>query len=535
MSNPKKVIFVGLDSAEPDLLLRWSDEGILPTFRALQEKGIWASTFNPPRIYSGAVWPSFNTGVVPSRHGRYFYTKLDGYRIRGLRPTDNNFPPFWSVLNDHGKRIALIDIPYAEPLNNLKGIQVVDWCVHDRTLVPEHQRYEVQNETVSEYTDYAASDLYTYPASLASEVLKFGKNREGPAAELSGRSLAAFRAFRDRLIERIEAKTKFSVYCLDREPWDLFMTVFHEAHDVLHECWHIHDPNHPEHDPEMARVLGNPVKDIYVALDRAIATILDRADEETLVIVLSSHGMGPECDGNQMLDLVLSRLEGTPRPTELSTVNLLNRAWSSIPPSIRTALSPLRNRVRRKVYEALVHPTRRKRKCFAIPTNTYCGGVRINLVGREPKGKIHPGQGYEEFCETLKRDLLDLVDADTGEPAVRAVLSYEEMFPRDIYTEDLYTGGFKGDRADLLVDWAKRSFRALKSSKIGVIERTTHSSRKGNHKDAGLFYAFGPGVQQGRLPNRVPVIDLAPTIAAVFGLTLPDVDGSSLSALIGRP
>ena len=124
------------------------------------------------------------------------------------------------------------------------------------------------------------------------------------------------------------------------------------------------------------------------------------------------------------------------------------------------------------------------------------------------------------------------MDADTSERAVRAVVRYEDMFPRDVYTEDLHTGEFLGDRADLLVDWTKRSFRALKSPKIGTIENTNQSSRTGDHKDVGLFIAFSQHMQPGRLPNRVRVIDVAPTIASILGVPLPDVDGAPLSALV---
>lgn len=532
MSGPVKVIFIGLDGAEPELILRWSDEGVLPTFRSLRENGIWALTHNPPRIYNGAVWPSLNTGVIPARHGRYFYTKLEGYHVRGLRPTEVTHRPFWDFLTHEGKRVALIDVPYAAPADDLNGIQVVDWLVHDRSLVPEDQRISEIDGTVAEYSDFSTPKIYTHPEFLASEVLKFGINREVPACELSGRSKSAFKSFRTRLIERIKAKADFSIRSLEKGPWDLFMTVFHEAHDVGHECWHIHDPDHPDHDPEYASEIGDPVKDVYVAIDKAIGRVLEHAGPEATAIVYSSHGMGPVLDGNSMLDLVLSHLEEGPTPKGLTMVEVLNRTWGAIPPSLRTALSPLRNRVRKKVHEALVEPTRERRKCFAIPTNAFCGGVRVNLVGREPHGRIHPGKEYDDFCEVLKEDLLEIVDADTSERAVRAVVRYEDMFPRDVYTENIHTGEYPGDRADFLVDWTKRSFRALKSPKIGTIENTNQSSRTGDHKDVGLFVAFSQHMQPGRLPNRVRVIDIAPTIASILEVPLPDVDGAPLSALV---
>lgn len=533
-SHAAKVLLISFDTADPKLVEKWMDDGELPVFQGLRTNGLWAKTENPPRIYSGAAWPSFNTGLVPAHHGRYFYARLDGYRVHGYRPIATKGEPFWRSLSEQGKRVALIDIPYANAEESVNGIQIIDWLVHDRTLVPESQVHFDGDVKVSDYNDFAPPFIYCYPPELEKEVLEYGENRQVPAGELSGRSTAAFRRFEAGLVERITAKTNFCLDRLNREPWDLFMVCYHEPHDVGHECWHIHDSDHPGHDEEQAAVLGDPILTTYKALDDSVGRLIEQADDDTLVIVYSSHGMGPAPEGNRMLDKVLSRLEDQAAPGGLKAVDFLNRAWKSIPAPIRSFLSPLRNRFRKGVYESLVESTRGKRKCFAIPTNGYCGGVRINCVGREPDGQVQPGKEFEEFCEQLKHDLMELVDADTGEPAVREVVtSYSELFPRDGYTEDLYTGGFQGDQADVLIEWHARSFRALKSPKIGVVEKTSQSSRTGDHEDIGFIFASGPGLDGAELPDPVRVIDLAPTLAQVLGTSLNNADGEPLSALLG--
>ena len=72
MTALTKVLFVCLDAAERDLLLEWADAGILPNIRRLRERSLWADAPAMPGLGSGALWPSFSTGVNPSRHGRYF-------------------------------------------------------------------------------------------------------------------------------------------------------------------------------------------------------------------------------------------------------------------------------------------------------------------------------------------------------------------------------------------------------------------------------------------------------------------------------
>jgi predicted AlkP superfamily phosphohydrolase/phosphomutase len=315
---------------------------------------------------------------------------------------------------------------------------------------------------------------------------------------------------------------------LAQERWDYFMTVFHETHDIGHECWHLHDTASPWHDPKTARELGDPIRDVYVEIDRAIGRILDQLDADATVFIFCSHGMGPVSDGNYILDQVLGRLDDSPPPKRLQSIMLLNRAWANMPGFVRTTLSPIRTRVRKKVHETLVTPTRRQRKCFAIPSNGDCGGIRINLVGREPDGQVRPGAEFDAYCDQLRRDLLEIIDLDSGEPIVREVVGYEERYPPGLYSEDLYDGTYLSDRADLLVVWNKASFRFVESPKFGKLENTSQNSRRGDHRDFGLVMARGPGIRPGQLSKPVPVTDLAPTIAAIEGVSFQGVDGAAV-------
>lgn len=55
-------------------------------------------------------------------------------------------------------------------------------------------------------------------------------------------------------------------------------------------------------------------------------------------------------------------------------------------------------------------------------------GLRLNLIGREPHGLLRPGAEADAFCEQLKRDLLELRDADTGLPMIRDVLRVADLY-----------------------------------------------------------------------------------------------------------
>ena len=48
---------------------------------------------------------------------------------------------------------------------------------------------------------------------------------------------------------------------------------------------------------------------MYRALDRALGELLASVDDDTTVVVLLSHGMGPHYEGDHLLGEILQRLD----------------------------------------------------------------------------------------------------------------------------------------------------------------------------------------------------------------------------------
>src|SRR5688572_22570561 len=94
-----------------------------------------------------------------------------------------------------------------------------------------------------------------------------------------------------------------------REQWDLFMVVYADPHDVGHAFWHLHDPRHPRHDGEWAARHGDPVKDVYVELDRAVGEWIKLAGEHCHLMLFAGPGMGPGYTANSAMNDILQRIE----------------------------------------------------------------------------------------------------------------------------------------------------------------------------------------------------------------------------------
>lgn len=502
MSHREKVLCIGIDAGDKDLIWQWSQSGDLPNFHELFQTGAWGVTQNPPGLYVGAIWPSFYTAVSPASHSRYCYRQLvpGSYEIGRVSSRNVKKEPFWDALDRAGKRVAVIDVPktYPSPLSN--GLHIVDWGSHD----PDR------------------AGFVTWPESMLPAIVqRFGIDtvHNCNAFRQTGEE---FVDFRDHLIDRVTKKTELSEHYLEQADWDCFLTVFSESHCIGHQCWHLHDDQHPKYEQRLVDIAGDPIREVYKALDKAVGRLIRKTGTDTNVIVFASHGMGPHYDATFMLDDILLRLEGLPPPGEKQRDDHLPPLLQRVAPrKIRNVTRRVRNKARRAL--GLDESARlARRRYFPIPNNDAYGGIRINLAGREPRGVVSPGKEYDECCDKLARDLMELTNTVTREPLVNDVLR----------STDLYDGENLHYLPDLLVEWnRRRPVSEICSPKTGPITGAYKKCRTGDHRSEGLVFMTGQSIVPGKLQSPVSVMDLAPTIASLIGVQLDHVDGRPLVPL----
>jgi predicted AlkP superfamily phosphohydrolase/phosphomutase len=505
-TNRNRVVILALDSCDIALARRWAAEGHMPCFRRLFERAAWGLTKNPAGIETGSVWDTVATGVMPDFHGHFDVMNVfdtERYEKRVMRREERGVAPFWVTASEAGRRVAVIDFPYAFLEASLNGIQIADWLTHVRV---------------------GPATPTTLPASLGAAVTaRYGVNpfaspNRCPGDHVSLESAADYAAFRDKLIDRGRRKLALSLDLMAQEAWDLFITSFHDVHDVGHRCWHIHDARHERHDPALAAALGNPIRDVYAALDAAVGTLIEAAGDATVLVYLS-HGMGPERTGTGLLNDILVALDQADQTIPPTRVDRLARVCRALVPApMRRLLS--RGRLARRVYEAHVVERRPTRRFLEVDPSNTTGGVRINLKGRERHGVVEPGAEYDRICAQLKQALLEIENEDTGKPAIASVTM----------TSDVYRGPLAHRFPDLLLEWSKAGpIERVHSPRIGHLRRHDRRERTGDHvQKGGAYLVLGPGIEPGFCERRARPVDVAPTIAALLGYSDPRYCGIAL-------
>ncbi|HEX4979550.1 MAG TPA: alkaline phosphatase family protein [Acidimicrobiales bacterium] len=509
MSSPTKILALGLDSFDPDLMWSLAAEGGLPNIESLFARGAWQATVNPPGLFVGAVWPSFYTGASPATHGRYCFRQLvpGTYDVEAFLPSALRARPFWSVLSEAGRRVAVVDVPHSAITPDLEGVQVAEWGAHDSDL-----------------------DFATWPPRLAADVEKrYGMHPVPGHCNAARSSVTDFAIFREQLLDGVEVRTRLLCDLLDRGGWDLFLAVLSESHCAGHQCWHLHDPGHPLHDAEQVSMLGDPIADVYRALDRAVGRLVSRVDDDTTVMLLLSHGMGPRYEATAMLDEVLVRLETVAMPEGRRRLTAALRwGWQRTPPTVRGLLKRTVDGSRPPAMAVGVSRGEAARRSFAVPNNDTCGAIRVNLAGREPSGRVAEEE-LDDYLTSLSSELLALRNGATGRPVVASVTR----------TADVY-GGRIDHLPDLLVDWCwdDAAIESICSPGVGTVRRPrrgpsspVNDFRTGDHRPSGAVAIAAPWLSPGRLPDPLAVTDLAPTICALLGVDLPGVDGRPVHVL----
>lgn len=522
-----RVLVLGIDAASAPLLEAWAAEGVLPNLRTLMAGGVVGRTESLEGFFVGSTWPSFYTGASPAEHGIHSLVQLRP----GTYELDRCYPgefvkrePFWNHLSRAGHRMAILDVPLTGLSRGLNGIQLVEWGSHD-----------------------ANYGFRAWPRGLAREVRRrFGDHPLSDSCDVDHRSPAQFVAFTRRLVEGVRRKAALTRHYLGREDWDLFVQVFTEGHCAGHQCWHLHDPRAPGWDAATVAATGDPVREVYAAIDCAIGEILSDVGRPTLVVLLASHGMAHRVGAQFLLPDVLVRLGAAapaPRPAADHRASplmaALARGWAITPEVVRRPVRRVRERRRRWIdarnWPRPLPPETREGRCFTVDNGLVVGGIRLNLAGREPRGLLTPAE-VPEFCHAVGRDLLEIVDAESGRPIVGRV----------IRTDELYRGAFRPHLPDLLVEWSQE--RALGSAtvgtgqgasvrlasrRIGTLEGINQYCRSGDHRREGLFVAVGPGLEPGRIPGAVSIMDFAPTLAGLLGVELPAAAGRPIPDLLG--
>jgi predicted AlkP superfamily phosphohydrolase/phosphomutase len=281
----------------------------------------------------------------------------------------------------------------------------------------------------------------------------------------------------DLVLEERERLMRFE---LARFQEGLFFMVFDTPDRVQHMLWRFLDAGHPGFDHDLSAELAARLEGHYRRCDALLTPVIDAADGDTLVIVLSDHGFNTfrrSFDTNTWLwQNGLLAFNGNGKPPAEAVESFASVDWS---------------------------------RTYAYAVGL--GGIYLNFKDRERDGILVEGAETERVRRAIREGLPSVKDEAAARNPVRSVSSKEEI----------YRGAFTSAAPDLLVNFSP-GYRVSWQSAMGQFQDGLIEDNlrrwSGDHiidpeAVPGILFANRP--LRGELAN---ILDMAPTILSWLGV-----------------
>lgn len=497
----KKLIVIGLDGGTYDVFEPVMEQGLMPNLKSLMDGGVKGrlETVIPP--ITGPAWVSFATGLNPGKHGTVSFFKpfsedrdkplelLNSENVDGLT--------FWEILADAGHKVVVLNIPQTFPPQPFNGI------------------------TITKIGSTGPNRMASYPPEWK-EKINACSGVPSDWCLLDGISQTA--PFLEHMIESIENDTKINRFVIQETEWDCLVSASLVTDTFFHHFWRFIDPKHALYDEKASAEMRPLVEKFYRTVDVYVGLLLEQADEDTSVFLVSDHGFGP-------LDRVIYinkwLVEKGWLVEKTDSLSMSQRASGALGLSSQSVVDILIKldvfNLRSRVRHSLRAPIRKaidktfKKKIDWEKTKAY-----FRVTAEFGLYLIPPfdGQTREQFRDMLMDELKKSRDPETGTPLFSAVLTREEVYhgPYVDNAPDIILLPY----GDLLCNTEMPAGPVVQPQKKGLIN--------GFHRAHGIFAIKGPGVKKAAVINNARIIDVAPTVLYQLGLPVDEnMDGVVLA------
>lgn len=482
--NTRRVFCIGLDGGTWSILRPLMEAGRMPHLAALAQagcSGVLHSTIPP---ITPAAWSTFMTGCNPGKHGIFDFQGYDRHTRKSfyVNATSLRVPTLWQWLSQHGKRVAVVDLPVTYPPPAINGAVISGLMTPGRDAVFTHPpalRQELESHLGHEWP------------LLKEEDENWGRHRN------NGEFLRLMRRYLDSRIQAMH-------FLFQKEKWDFSFLQLQCVDFLQHPLWKHLDSSHPAF--QKARH-EETVAQFFAPLDDALGEICAAAratlGEETLLLALSDHGFQRHLKRAELNHWLHAHgfLAAPEKPRSF---------WARGAEIIRKL----------DVFKLRGHLLKKSQR-YALANK-----LRAQHIDYEHSrfyavsafwGYVYAG-GQAGGCDykTLENELLAWKDPENGQPVVRHVYRRETC----------YAGEARERLPDIIVEpmpgytFSSKTYFRQGRLLQPVADDDFHT---GTHASEGLFIISGPEVQPSELCQgpEAHLQDVMPTLLHWMGLPIP--------------
>lgn len=289
--EPNRVLVLGLDGVDPDVVDLLASEGKLPNFARLKKEGASGRLLSEKPLLSPVIWTTIATGKTPDRHGIGGFTAVNPKTGESLPVTSRmrRVQALWNLFSGAGRKVAVVGWWATWPPEPVRG-----------SIVSDHASYHFLFREGFE----GGGEAVTHPPELQKRIAPLlrkpgdlGPADLAPFVDVPAEELARPFDFEDDLAHfRWALATARGYRDAGLKLWredrpDLAMVYIEGTDTASHLFGHLFRAQGLA--GELAgqqRRYGRAVEAMYVFADGIVGDFLKAMDERTTLVVLSDHG-----------------------------------------------------------------------------------------------------------------------------------------------------------------------------------------------------------------------------------------------------
>ena len=294
----RRVLVLGLDGLDWDLVIPWVEAGRMPNLNRLMRAGSWGTMETLVPTLSPLIWTTAATGVAPDRHGILDFVEKEPTRGILLPVTGRNrkVPAVWNLASALGRTVGVVGWWATWPAEKVRGMMVTDRLYYTLTqgiseavfrqdppelVSPGERTAEITalRDRAVEETDWRAVRYFMdVPEHRFATAVTENRGMEDPVDGFR-RILASTRTYLGAGLQ------------LAAEKPDLLMVYLEGTDTIGHLLAPYMPPPTLEVDPESAATYIKAVPKYFEIVDRWIGRFLEHYPlSEAAVVVVSDHG-----------------------------------------------------------------------------------------------------------------------------------------------------------------------------------------------------------------------------------------------------
>jgi predicted AlkP superfamily phosphohydrolase/phosphomutase/tetratricopeptide (TPR) repeat protein len=287
----RRVLLVGWDAADWQVIHPLLDAGLMPNLQRLIEGGVIGNLASLSPMLSPILWTSIATGKRAYAHGVCGFVEPlpDRSGIRPVGTRTRKCKALWNILSQNDRRSVVAGWQASHPAEPIDGVMVSNlFAVPPANATPE--AWPIPQGSVEPVAlAQNLAEVRVHPAEIEGSLLQQLIPR---ATELdqSDPAVQSRLTFLARQLAEVITIHAASTELLENEAW-YFGAIYYECIDqVGHGFMPFHPPRLPEisgHDFEFYK---DVMTGIYRFHDLMLERLLQLAGPETYVMIVSDHG-----------------------------------------------------------------------------------------------------------------------------------------------------------------------------------------------------------------------------------------------------